>query len=222
MKQSCMNKRLEWFLLIILAAGGVFLWCRLSLPRYQSIDLSVSQAKAVDISKEFLKAQRGVDINGYKMAVTFNVDEDTDRYLQKTLGTAASQQLIHRLHYDLFCWVVRFFKEKQKEEFKVAVSSATGEVIGFSHVIEDTASRPSVDKEKARQLAFDFLKTTFAFNPAQYITHGEDVKKFDNRLEYAFSWQDKDVDIPWNKSQEKGHAKFLTNVTVSGNEILEF
>ena len=50
-----MNKRLEWFLLIILAAGGIFLWCQLSLPRYQSIDLSVSQAKAIDISKKYLE-----------------------------------------------------------------------------------------------------------------------------------------------------------------------
>ena len=217
-----MNKRLEWLLLIFLAAGGIFLWCQLSLPRYQSIDLSISQTKAVDISKEFMKAQRGVDISGYKMAVMFNVDEGTDRYLQKTIGIAASQHLIHSLHYDLFCWVVRFFKEKQKEEYKVAVSSATGEVIGFSHIIEDTASRPTVDKEKARQFAFNFLKTTFGFDPAKYIVHGEDVHKFDNRLEYAFSWQDKDVDIPWNKSKEKGHAKLLTNVTVSGNEVLSF
>jgi hypothetical protein len=217
-----MNKRLEYSLLIILAAGGVFLWCRLSLPRYQSIDLSIAQTKAADISKEFLRTQRGVDIHGYQMAVSFNVDEGTDRYLQKTLGNRLEQRLIRRLHYDLFYWVVRFFKEKQKEEYKVVVSCATGEVIGFSHVIEDTAFRPSVDKEKERQFAFDFLKTTFAFNPAQYITHGENVHKYDNRLEYAFSWQDKDADIPWNKSKEKGRAKLLTNVTVSGNEILSF
>jgi Type II CAAX prenyl endopeptidase Rce1-like len=217
-----MNKRLEWLLLIMLAAGGIFLWCRLALPRYQSIDLSVSQTKAVDISKEYLKTQRGVDIKGYKTAVSFNVDEGTDRYLQKTLGVGASQRLIHNLHYDLFCWLVRFFKETQKEEFKVVVSSATGEVIGFKHLIEDTASRPLVDKDKARQSAFNFLKTTFTFSPAQYLSHAESSKKYDNRLDYTFSWQDKDVDIPWNKSREKGHAKLLTNVTVSGNEILSF
>jgi hypothetical protein len=217
-----MNKRLEWLLLIILATVGVLLWCKLSLPRYQSIDLSISQAKAVEISKDYMKTRRGVDISGYKMAVMFDVDESIDRYLQKTLGIAASQQLIHKLHYDLFCWVVRFFKEKQKEEYKVAVSSATGEVIGFGHVIEDTASRPTIDKEKARQLAFNFLKNTFGFDPAKYIVHGEDVHKFDNRLEYAFTWQNKDVDIPWTKSKEKGHAKLLTSVTVSGNEILSF
>jgi hypothetical protein len=215
-------KRLEWFILIVLAAGGIFLWCRLSLPRYQSIDLSVSQARAIDISKKFLRIQRGVDINGYKIAVMFNVDEDTDRYLQKTLGNRLEQDLLRRLHYDLFCWVIRFFKEKQKEEYRVAVSSATGRVTGFNHTIEDTAFRPLVDKEKARQFAFNFLKTTFAFDPAQFITHGEDVHKYDNRLEYAFSWQDKDVKIPWNKSKEKGYAKLLTNITVSGNEVLSF
>ena len=217
-----MNKRLEYLLLLFLAAGGIFLWCKLSLPRYQSIDLSISQSKAVDISKEFLKAQRGVDFHRYKMAVSFNVDEATDRYLQKTLGNRLEQGLIRRLHYDLFYWVVRFFNERQKEEYKVAVSSATGEVIGFGHVIADTASRPLIDKEKARQLAFNFLKTTYAFNPSQYIPHGEEVKKYENHLNYTFIWQNKDVDIPWNKSKEKGHAKLLTNVTVSGNEILSF
>jgi len=217
-----MNKRLEWILLFVLAAGGVFLWYRYALPRYQSIDLSINQAKALDISQRFMTSNRGVDIHTYKMAVMFSVDDGTDRFLQKTLGVAASQHLIHTLHYDLFCWVVRFFKEKQKEEYRVVVSSATGEVIGFSHAIEEGASRPIVDKEKERQLAFNFLKTTYGFNPAQYVAHGENVHKFDNRLDYSFSWQNKDVLIPWSKSKEKGYAKLLTNVTVSGNEVLGF
>jgi len=30
------------------------------------------------------------------------------------------------------------------------------------------------------------------------------------------------VDVPWNKTKEQGHAKLLTNVTVSGEEILQF
>lgn len=217
-----MNKRLEWSLLILMAAAGIFLWCRLSLPRYQSIDLSVNQAKAVVLARNFLQDQRGINTRDFKSVAVFNVDEDTDRYLEKTLGIASSQKLLKNLHYDLFSWIVRFFKEKQKEEFKVVVSCATGEVTGFSHIIEDTAARPAVDKEIARQHAIDFLKTKFAFDPALYILHGENVKKLDNRLEYAFSWQAKDVDIPWNKTKEKGQAKLLTNVTVSGGEILSF
>ena len=60
---KAMNKRLEWSLLILLAAGGVFLWCRFPLPRFQSIDLSVSQSKAVEISEKFLRSQHGVDLH---------------------------------------------------------------------------------------------------------------------------------------------------------------
>jgi len=217
-----MNKRLEWYLLVLLAAGGVFLWYRFSLPRFQSLDLSVGQAESLDIAKVFLKTQRGVDINGYKTAVAFNVDEDTDRYLQRTLGISSSQRFIHDLHYDLFCWVIRFFKEKQKEEYRVIVSPASGQVTGFNHVIEDTAFRPAVDKEKARRLGLDFLQKTFAFNPSQYVLHGEEVRKFDHRTEYAFSWQNRSVNIPWDKNKDKGFAKLLTSTTVSGNEILNF
>lgn len=217
-----MNKRLEWFFLIILAVGGVFLWCRFALPRFQSIDLSISQPQAVAIAKEYMKTHRGVDTKGYEMAVLFNVDEDADRYLQKALGIATSQHLIHKLHYDLFCWVVRFFKEKQKEEYKIAVSSATGEVISFGHAIEETAARPLVEKEQARQFAFNFLKANFAFDPLRFVAHGEDAKKYFNRLEYDFSWEYRGLYIPWTKNQEKGYAKLLTTVTVSGNEILSF
>jgi len=216
-----MNKRIEWLLLILLAAGGIFLWSRLALPRYQAIDLSVKQARAVEIAKTFLTQHR-VNIQRYHTTVSFNVDESADRYLQKTLGIAASRDLVHHLHYDLFFWVVRFFRERQKEEFKIAISSATGEIIGVNHIIPDTAPRPLIDKDKARQIAVDFLQKSFGFNFADYTLHAEEVKKYDNRQDYIFSWQNKDVDIPWNKSREKGHAKLLTNVTVAGAEILDF
>ncbi|MBF0511172.1 MAG: CPBP family intramembrane metalloprotease [Candidatus Omnitrophica bacterium] len=217
-----MNKRLEWLLLMLLALGGVFLWHQLAWPRYQSINLSVDQGKAIEIARSFLKLQRHVDPHEFKSAVAFDVDEGTDRYLQRTLGAAACRRLIQGLHYDLFFWIVRFFKENQKEEYKVLVSSGSGEVIAFGHTIEDTAPRPAVDKEKAREQAIDFLRHQFNFDPARYIVHGEDVKKFDNRIEYAFSWQDKGVSILWDKNKEKGYAKLLTTVTVTGHEILRF
>ncbi len=217
-----MSKRSEWVLLIVLAAVGMFLWCRLSLPRYQSIDVSISQTKAIGLAREFMKTREKVDTGRYQMAVMFDVDEGTDRYLQRTMGIKASEELIHRLHYDLFCWVVRFFKEKQKEEYKVVISSASGEVIGFNHVIEDTDPRPAVDKSKDRETAFDFLKNTFGYNAGRYVSHGEEQRQFDHRMDYMFSWQDKNVNIPWNKDAAKGYAKLLTSVTISGNDILSF
>jgi hypothetical protein len=217
-----MIKRWEWFLLLLLAAGGVLLWGRIALPRYQSIDLSINQFQALGIADRFLKDQRHFSVDGYKTAVSFNVDEDTDRYLQKTLGTKDSRQLLHKLNFDLFFWVVRYFKEKQKEEFKVVVSSATGQVIAFSHVIADTAMRPAMNEAQARHMALDFLKTSYGFDPARFVLHSNETKKHENREDYLFSWQEKDVNIPWNKGADKGNAHVLTTVTISGGDILMF
>ena len=207
---------------IVLALSGVFLWLHFGLPRYQTIDLAVNQSKALSIAKDFLNS-RGTKPGDYKTAALFFVDDATDRYLQRTIGIQASHQFLEGLHYDLFGWVVRFFKEKQREEFKVTISSKSGEVIGFSHGIEDTAARPVIDKEQARAQALEFLKTKFGFDPSQYTLDREDVKKFDNRQDYAFIWRDNNVSIPWDsKDKDKGRAKLLTTVVISGNEVLTF
>ena len=88
-----------------------------------------------------------------------------------------------------FIGLVRFFKEKQKEEFRVAVSSATGEVIGFSHPIEDTASRPLVDKEKERQLLLIFWKPPLPLIPPNILPMPRMSKNLIIVMEYSFSWQ---------------------------------
>ncbi len=217
-----MNKRLEWLILLVLAAAGIFAWCRFALPRFQSIDLSVHQTRAVEIARAYLRDKRGIDPGAFRTAVAFSVDEDTDRYLQRTLGPGKAQALIKKLKFDLFFWTVRFFQEKQKEEYKVAISCASGEVIGFNHIIEDTASRPLLEKDGSRALALDFMKITYGFDPSLYTVNAENVKKYDNRQEYGFIWQKKDIEIPWSQSKDDGYAKLITTITVSGHEVLAF
>ena len=50
-------------------------------------------------------------------------------------------RFINQEHFDLFFWKVRFFKENVKEEYHFVISSATGEIISYRHVIDETASR---------------------------------------------------------------------------------
>lgn len=214
--------RREWAVLILLILAGIFLCVRFALPRYEMIELKINQSKAVALAKDYLASHRGIDARKYQVATVFYLDSAGDRYLQKTIGTKASKELLQKYDYDMFCWAVRFFKEKQKEEFKVTVSSKTGEIIGFAHDIEDTAARPVVDKEEARHKALEFLQTNFVFNPAEYIVYREDTKKFDNRENHTFVWQHKTFSIPWDKEKGGGEAKLLTTVTVSGSEILVF
>jgi len=204
--------------LVLLALLGIASWYIFSLPRYQGIDLSVSQSRAIDIARDFLSS-RAVDNKGYKTAAVFSVDDDTDRFLQRTLGTRASQQLVKDLDYPLFFWTVRFFKERQKEEFRIIISSRTGQVVRFFHDIESTAAREVVGKDTALRRGIDFLRSQFGFDPSNYVFRGESVRKFENRVDYIFTWEARDVNVPWDGSEG---GRLLTKVAVSGNDVLTF
>lgn len=216
-----MKKVATLILLTFFAGLGILWWVQFALPRYQYIDLAVRAPQAVSIASDFLKS-RHVDVGSYKTAVIFETDDTTDRYLQRTVGILASQQLLRRLEYDLFGWSVRFFKEKQKEEFLIFVSSKTGKVIGFHHEIDETAVRPEQDKESAKADAIAFLKDQFGFDPARFTLHSDNTKKQLHRTDYKFSWESKEMSIPWKEEYGGGSAKLVTLITVSGHDILSY
>lgn len=217
-----MIKGLKWYLLALMAAAGIFVWCRLALPRYQTIDVSITQPKAIEIARNFLTTNQRVDLTGDKVAVQFAVDESTDRFLQRTLGISGASRWLTQMHYELFFWTVRFFREKQEDEYRVSISSSKGEVIGYTHYMKDSAARPFTQKEKARGIGFDFLHKTFGLAPSQYIVHAQSENKHENRMDYSFSWEDKSVDIPWENGPDKGHARLLSGVAVTGGEVYSF
>jgi len=132
----------------------------------------------------------------------------------------AQEEFIRQHDFDLFRWIVRFFKESQKEEYLVFISPRTGRVIRFMHTIEDTEPRVDFGKDSAKQIAESFLRDNFAADLKSYDFHEEKIKRYENRLEYLFTWEKKEVYIPWKPG--RGGAKLLTEVTVSGNEIREF
>ncbi len=212
----------QWVALSLLAIVSVFIWLTLSLPRYQIIDLSFDRNRVGDIAKTYLTQKMGINLQGYKQATVFSMDSGADRYLQKTLGFKASREFIKKFDYDLFYWVVRFFKEKQKEEFSVVISAKTGKIIGFTHSIEDTAARPFVGQDEARGYAIDFLVHRCAFSPGQYSLHSQNTEKRENRVDYSFSWEEKNMGIPWDNRYGGGKAKLLMTVGVSGKDILYF
>lgn len=216
-----MKRFLTPAILLVFAFLGVVWWVQFALPRYQYIDLSVKQDKALEAASGFLMSL-GVDTKGYQTAVIFESDDGTDRYLQRTIGILPSQKLIKEIDYDLFGWLVRFFKEQQKEEFQVFVSSRTGKVIGYSHVIDESESRPFVEKDSARLLALNFLKYQFGFSSQDHLLHSDNTVKQLNRTDYRFSWESTKVNIPWDPALGGGSAKLITSVTVSGKEILSF
>lgn len=212
-------KNRDWFIFILLAVLCSGFWYKLEYPRFAFVNLSFNKQQALKESDRYLRA-KGVDTNKYIKSVIFGLDADFNRYLQHAAGLKAEEEFIARHDYDLFYWLIRFFKEFQKEEFLVYVSPRSGKIIKFKHLINDLESRTDLGKASAKQKAAEFLRDNFGTDLEKYDFHEEKVKRYEKRIEYIFSWEKEGIYIPWKEGQ--GGAKLLTEVTVSGNEVREF
>jgi len=209
----------DWLVFILLALLCFGLWYKLEYPRFAFVNLPINKQQALAESENYLKA-KNIDTKSYRRAIVFDSDEKFNRYFQHAAGLKAQEAFIKQHNFDLFRWVVRVFKESQKEEFLIYVSPRSGSIIRFMHLIEDIEPRTDLGRDLARQKAQAFLRQAFGTDLEQYDFHEEKIKRYENRVEYVFSWEKKEVYIPWKEGQ--GGGKLLCEVTVSGNEIREF
>ncbi|OQB13212.1 MAG: Sporulation-killing factor biosynthesis protein SkfC [Candidatus Omnitrophica bacterium ADurb.Bin205] len=209
----------DWVILALFAVLGLFLWYKFEYPRFSFIDLSFGRNQALMVSHTYLK-DKGVDTGQFSRAIIFQDDEKFNRYFQHSVGIEKEKEFIQEHDFDLFSWLVRFFKESQKEEYLIYVSPRSGEVVRSVHLIEDTEARIDLGKSAAKAKAESFLRAAFGTDLGSYIPHEEKAKRYENRVEYLFSWEKKDVYIPWRGDQ--GGAKLLTEVVISGDEVREF
>lgn len=215
-------KKKIWWLFIFFALFSIGLWHQLSYPRFSFIHIPIHRRQALEIAERFLAKERQVDISEYQRVLVFISDENADHYLQKAIGLKGEENFIREHNFDLFLWVVRFFKENTQEEYRLTVSATTGQITAFYHTIEQTAYRDPMDSEVALKEATRFLKERFHFDPERYVWQGRLQTHFDHRTEYKFSWKKKNADIPWTTEPDSGSAKLIIGATVSGNEILGF
>ncbi|MDD5730916.1 MAG: type II CAAX endopeptidase family protein [Candidatus Omnitrophica bacterium] len=209
----------EWFLFILLSLLGLGLWHKFEYPKFEISNFSIDRNTALTNAKSYLEKLK-VNPKEYLTNIIFNNDDWADRYLQKMLGFKGEDVFIQEHGYEIFSWKIRFFKQLAKEEYIIELSPKTGEILDFQHLIDDTEQRDSPEKDAARKKAEDFLRKTYGFEAAKYDLHEEKVKRYEKRVDYTFSWEEKGVYIPWQKGE--GGAKLLTQATISGNEVREF
>ncbi len=210
-----------WLRFTCFALLSIFIWFKFSYPQNAFIDTSVTQSEALKAARQYLTSLN-VNTDQFKTAILFNTESSTNRYLQKTLGFEGLKEFLKTNDYEIFFWSVRFYKENEKEGYRILISSATAEVLSFSHTINANAKRSEISKEEAIEDIKNFLIAQYQFDPNQYIFKNDTKVKLDNRTEYAVSWQKKDVKIPWNSDIDKGTGKLLTGASISGDEILSF
>ncbi|MCA9400915.1 MAG: hypothetical protein KC713_04770, partial [Candidatus Omnitrophica bacterium] len=185
-----------WTTFIALSLMAMAFWFYYKYPTLAFVDLSVDRQTAQNIADQYL-ISTGVDVEEYTSAIVFSRDQSTNRYLQKTVGFRGLEKFINEHDFDLFQWIIRYYKEGKKEEFRVSISSSDGNIIAFKHVLEEEIKKTDLGEEASKEIVMNFLKERYDFNPTEYTLRRNVSNTLDNRTEYHFGWQKNSVQIPW-------------------------
>lgn len=213
--------RITWTIFIVLSSIALGVWFHFSYPQLAFTNLSVTRQEATSIARNYLEEQQA-DLTGFSSATAFSMENRANRYIQRAVGFDGLMNFINKNQFDLFFWLVRFYKEGDIEGYKFAISSSTGKIISYSHNIPVKASKPVISKDAAKERIHSFLTDQFNFDFNDYTEQRDVTTKRDNRTDYYWSWLKKSVNIPWNQEADAETGKLAMGATVSGDEILSF
>jgi membrane protease YdiL (CAAX protease family) len=156
-----------------------------------SVDFKVSRAEALTRAQKFV-GSLGEDVSGYQSAIVFDVDDNAKTYLEREVGLEQANRLMSS-ELNIWYWKVRFFRPKQEEEFYVRVSPA-GEIVGYTHTIEEARTGATPNRAAAEAVAQDFLRDKMAVDLSkwQFLPEEANSSKKPNRLDWSFTWEKRD------------------------------
>ncbi|HEV3375556.1 MAG TPA: CPBP family intramembrane glutamic endopeptidase [Candidatus Acidoferrum sp.] len=203
------EKRALLFWVVLGIAGAVFArhYFFRAFPE-ASVDFRVSRGEARARAQRFASSL-GEDVRSYQSAIIFDVDDNAKTYLERELGLQqANRVLSSELH--IWYWDVRFFRPQQEEEFHVRVSPA-GEIVGYSHKVEESRAGASLDRTAAQTVAQNFLsgKLGIDLNAWDFLPEEANSKKKPNRLDWDFTWE--------KRGFRAKDAPYRLQVTLEGN-----
>ena len=173
-----------------------------------SIDFRVTREQAQTQATDFL-ATRGFDLSQYRHSAIFRHDDQTKTFLERELGLEGATQTIGN-PVQLWRWHNRWVRELEKEEFQVDITT-TGQLVGFSHLIEEEAPGASLNESAARALAEDFLATALARDLSALEFVEAQSSERPERIDHTFTWKLRDFEI--------SEGTYRYDVTVQGDTI---
>ena len=194
--------------LIGLAVGARFFYD--AFPE-ATIDFDLTRGEAREKAASFLE-DRGFDLDGYRQAALFRYDDLTKTFLERELGLEGASALIDD-PVRLWRWSNRWFRERQKEEFRVE-HTTTGDLVGFRRLIEEEAAGDSLSQPQARALAQDFLSQAMDLDLERLEFVEAETTERPNRVDHAFTWKLAGFEV--------SEASYRYRVGVQGGEVGSF
>ena len=173
-----------------------------------SIDFRVTRDEAKEQAADFIAA-RGFELADYRHSAIFRYDEQTKTFLERELGLEGATQVIGD-PVQLWRWSNRWVRELEKEEFQATVTTS-GELVSFSHLIEEEAPGASLAEAEARDLAETFLADELSRDLAALEFVEAQAQERPNRIDYTFSYKLRDFAV--------GEAHYRFYVRLQGDQI---
>ena len=173
-----------------------------------AIEFRVNRDDSTPLATKFL-GDRGWSVSGYRHTAVFDFDDDAKVYLERTQGLTRMNTLT-RGPIPLWHWSHRWFKPRQKEEFRVDVTPA-GQVVGFDRELPESAPGANLDSAAARALAEKYLREVMRRNLAGLEFVDTVNEKRPARTDYSFTWKEKDVNL--------GDGSLRLEVEVDGDQV---
>src|SRR5258706_3508769 len=209
-------ERRDWLwpiVFLMLGVGGAFTAYKLFLQAFPeaSINLRLTRDEISARSLNFLRG-RGLNTDGYRRLTVFDFDNQAKTYLERELGLQeANKVMASTVH--IWRWQTRLFRPPQKEEMSVWLTT-TGEMVAFSHKVDENRPGPKLEKEEAQRIAEVFLRTERQLDLDRYKLVTDDVTQRPNRLDYSFTWEEEGFKLK--------EATRRMRVTVIGDQVGEF
>lgn len=151
-----------------------------------TIDFQITRDEARVRGASFLE-HRGLDLAAYHHAAIFEFDDQAKTFLERERGIEGASDIIGN-PVRLWRWSHRWFRERQKEEFRVEYTT-TGQLVGFSHLVEEEATGASLSQSAARRLAEQFLQQTVGLPAGSLEFIEAETTQRPNRVDHAFTWK---------------------------------
>jgi membrane protease YdiL (CAAX protease family) len=175
-----------------------------------SLDLQISRDDALARARQFL-IEQGHNLDGYESSVVFEVDGNAKTYLEREMGLEQANRLMTS-EVSVWKWQARFFRPLQKEEYGVEVDPA-GRIVGMAHLVEERAPGERLEKDAARAIAEEFLRTRLKthLDAYEYLEAEANSTDRPRRLDWSFTWE--------RRGFKAKDAPYRLRVTLLGNSV---
>ncbi len=182
----------------------------------QGIKLRITRPEAVRVADAFLNKEH-VAVASYRHVAWLhgNIDPLAVRYLLERRSVEASDRIYQQATRPLL-WEVRYFRPLEKEEYRVYVDAAGGQVFGHRHLLDENAPGGSLPLEEARRLSAQSVQE-HGYQPADFELQDSRGVKRKAREDYTFIWQAKPGD-----PRNVGDEHYRIQVDIAGDQVVSF